>query len=551
MSLIEQTHGLIRIGCDSEFERVTTLTTQFAVRSGSKIIVQMYHNPEVPPPPQGFSLRQLAKRLGLKRQDLLLRPVKILDADLSPVRVLRDLFNLQGVKAISRVKGDELPEDPVDTKLTVCFIAHYLPADFLRMQGRKHLTRLIRACTEGGANLFVQANKLLSFREKGKHRYEDPVLEYARESDNLVPVRVQTFDTSLPFGKGSLDDHAQTFLHMQKLETITKADKAQMLATFQTRTADAYLYAALDAILTLLVQERMGEEDHKMYLGLDFTEEEVPKLRPTQGSRVAEMIMKSIARTTATCSFRLSQKGKPKKDGTVGKVSLSKVRTLLSKGAAESLAPSYVSRFGRQTGEVHGGLLFSRSPDRFFHEAPGHFADVDLSGCYATIISALNLYLGQPVVFEPGTTKMKLKDAVRFLEKNAAGRDAWIIKASGKIVQYPNVLIPSTKDALTNTNFKSRKAKKQSHHRRYGFVFDWVVPVRKDMGNTTIYTDVIEAGIVAWPTWLLIQALPPVWRKEYENLEVDTLIFYPNCTFRELPTAATACRHAGLTDGGA
>jgi hypothetical protein len=62
---------------------------------------------------------------------------------------------------------------------------------------------------------------------------------------------------------------------------------------------------------------------------------------------------------------------------------------------------------------------------------------------------------------------------------------------------------------------------------RYGFAFDRLREERKGNGNTSIYTDVVEAGVVAWPTWLMILALPEQLRKEYEGLEVDTILFYP------------------------
>src|SRR4051794_2744810 len=113
------------------------------------------------------------------------------------------------------------------------------------------------------------------------------------------------------------------------------------------------------------------------------------------------------------------------------------------------------------------------------------------------------------------------------MREDAAGPDAWIIKVSGKITRYPNVLIPSTRGALTNANYQSRVARKRAKSRRYGFPFDWLYEARKDTGGSAIYTDVVEAGVVAWPTWLMIQALPEAWRKEYEGLEVDSVVFYP------------------------
>ena len=67
---------------------------------------------------------------------------------------------------------------------------------------------------------------------------------------------------------------------------------------------------------------------------------------------------------------------------------------------------------------------------------------MDLSGCYAAVIGGMDLYVGRPVVHEPGGGTMRLKDAVAFVTEHAAGRDAWVIKVSGPITAAPNVLDP-------------------------------------------------------------------------------------------------------------
>ena len=64
------------------------------------------------------------------------------------------------------------------------------------------------------------------------------------------------------------------------------------------------------------------------------------------------------------------------------------------------------------------------------------FRDVDLSGCYARVMMSMSLYVGRPVVHDPGSGGMTLKDAVAFVAKYAAGWDAWIIKVSGKIAAW-------------------------------------------------------------------------------------------------------------------
>lgn len=527
--LIQQTEGVIRIAGDTEFCGPHTLTVQFATRVGQDLAVQVYHSPAIPPPPEGsFVEGLLPGGITYPGQKLIIRPSKTLDPHLSPVRVLSDLFNLKDLEPVHKIAGDAQAGKAVFAPpITVMLVAHFWRADFLRVFGERFYACLIERQGQGG-RLVIQSRKLLCFKEVHKtcHRFLDPVLEYARHGSLLYPIQVRNFDTSLPFGQGTLDDHAKTFLGLQKSHHISLADKQDMLATFHCKTRQSYDYAMLDSLLTLRIEERMREEDGRMYEKLGFAAGEIPPLRPTQGSRVAEMITKSIAKK-ATGSIALSQKGKPLANGLAGKPTLSKIKTLLKEGSGEFIAAEHFSMFGRQTGETHGGLLFSRSPTGFFHDAPGKCRDVDLSGCYAAVIGGMDLYVGRPVVHEPGGGSMRLRDAIAFVTEHAAGPDAWVVKVSGPITAAPNVLIPSTSGALTHANYQSRAAKKRAKSRRQGLVFDWMFEAGKHTGNATIYTDVIEAGFVAWPTWLMIQAMPAGLREDYEDLEVETILFYP------------------------
>lgn len=527
--LVQQAGGVVRVACDTEYRDTHTLTAQFAARFGQDIVVQVYHSPAIPPPPDADTLEGLLPG-GIMEpgQKLIIRPAKQLDPHLSPVRVLADLFGLTDVEAVHKVAGDfEATKAALAPPIILTFIAHFWTADFFRVFGERHFAGLIQRQSEGGM-LVIQSRKMLAFKEVFKtcHRFLDPVLEYARHGGLLYPIRVRNFDTSLTYGKGKLDDHARTFLGLKKSSNISLAEKRDMLATFLGKPHQSYAYAILDSILTLGIERRMREEDARMYEKLGFENKDIPPLRPTLGSRVAEMITKSIAQA-ATGSVTLSQKGKPLANGKARKLSLSKVKALLSEGSAEFIAAGHVSVFGQQTGETHGGLLFSRSPTKFFHDAPGNLRDVDLSGCYASVIGSMNLYVGRPVVHEPGCGSMRLREAIAFLDEHAAGPDAWVVKVSGPIAATPNVLIPSTRGALTHANYQSRAAKKRAKSRRHGLVFDWLYEAGKHTGNATIYTDVIEAGFVAWPTWLMVQAMPPALREDYEDLEVETVLFYP------------------------
>jgi len=47
---------------------------------------------------------------------------------------------------------------------------------------------------------------------------------------------------------------------------------------------------------------------------------------------------------------------------------------------------------------------------------------------------------------------------VKYLDNHADGPYAWFVKVSGSISEFPNTLIPSTVDALTNDNYRDRNS---------------------------------------------------------------------------------------------
>jgi hypothetical protein len=525
-SHVPPTDRPILIACDTEFQGPHTLSIQFACRIDGGVAVQVYHSPAVPEMPRIDLRNHLPRRLRCLSGPIVLRPAKVIRPDLSPARVIADLYNNDAIVPVSRATAESVRcVAEMAQPWAVLWIAHFWSADFLRTFGARFFQSLLRLPPGQGRRLIIEGHKTLRFKVVG-NRYASPVLDYARTDGLLHPIRVRTLDTMLPFGSGTLQEHSQTFLRVGKAESFATEDMARMEEVFQRTSELAYAYAVRDCLLTLLLAERMQQEDRKLYRSLGFEAKEIPPLQPTQGSRVAEMMVRAIARQAAG-SVKLSKRGYAMKDGSSGPVALQRVKALLRRGSGPFLAHDVHSRFGQQTGETHGGLVYSRSPTRFYHEATGQFADVDLGGCYAAIAASLNLYVGQPIVHEPGASQMKLKDAIALLKEHAAGNDAWVIKVTGDITQAPNALIPSTSDALTHANFRSRASRQRAKARKKGFGFDWLYSASKDTGNATLFTHRIEAGIVAWPTWLLIQALPAALRAEYENLEVETMLFYP------------------------
>ena len=79
--------------------------------------------------------------------------------------------------------------------------------------------------------------------------------------------------------------------------------------------------------------------------------------------------------------------------------------------------------------------------------------DVDMSGCYASILSQLNVCLGRPVIYDPGNRKRSLLAAVNLVQKNSEP-DAWFLRVTGDISKIRNTLIPSTDGACTSDKYK-------------------------------------------------------------------------------------------------
>ena len=290
-----------------------------------------------------------------------------------------------------------------------------------------------------------------------------------------------------------------------------------MKRAFAVAPEAAYRYAATDAVLTLLLAERMADLHRGIYQGLGFAPEEVPRCHATPGLRVSNLILRDLSRRE-----RARTPPQTEAPPVAAAPTLSAVKQLFTGGSADSVSSR--SRYGPQTGQTHGGLLFSRTPTTLFHAAPGAFRDLDLSSCYPSILRAMSVYAGRPVVWEPGNEPVTLREAVARLDREAAGWDGWFVRVTGPISAAPNALIPSTVDALTHGNYKSRAARRrwggsQQRNRAGG--------APSGRGYSRLFGAEVSSGVVVWPIWKMIQALPPELRREYENLRVESAVFYP------------------------
>jgi hypothetical protein len=403
-------------------------------------------------------------------------------------------------------------------------VGHFLAAEQAGEVGRAFWDGLRRAAATSGARLTLGGHRLLGFVE-GRSRA--PVLDYLAAGDGLHPLRVATRDTMLPYGAASLDGLAKQFLGVGKPGVradadgnrigLGDADKEDMVRTFRRRTGDAYAYAALDPVLTLLVWEAMQARDRDIYAEFGVPPERTPALAPTLGGRVATFLQ-VMTRETAAAGSELLKKDADLMD-------------LLRRGGARPLVePGGGSHYAAQCARVPGGLLFSRSPTRLAHRAPGMLADVDMSSCYLEITRGMSVYWGRPVVLEPGARVTTLKDAIEMV-RPLAPDDGWLVYVTGPIEGYLNALIPSLEDAVTWENFKARRRRARRQAAQDAAQVTGpdgrAAAADDDREGTYLYTHQVDFGVVAWPTWLMIMALPPAARAQYEQLRVEAVAFYP------------------------
>jgi len=511
-------HGVV-LAIDTEFEGSETLTVQAAMHdSTGRVLIQLYHAPEVSYP-QGLEAADSLH--GLHRQffkSFTRRRTKKLSADLSPSQMIIDLKNIVGAKTVSRSDGfrrlkdaSSKPKNATWDKsaarwrvpsIRVTMVGHFLPADFARAFGVRFYDGVLDRAADG-PKIEISSNRRLAFvgHRAGYDDYE-PIVEFLELADGqLFAVRLATVDTNLTFGPKPLDDLAQTLLGVGKRNTFSADELGNMQKTFKKRPHDAFGYGLRDAVLTLLVHEKMGELDRYTYKALGIPDNFVPPMAGTIGGRVSAMTFAAI-RNFAASSHELSNERQ--------------LKELMRDGGRGRFRRTHEgSRFGEQTGATHGGLLFSRTPTRLWQEAPGMFRDVDLCSCYSAILGQLNLYVGRPVVWEPGDSQRTwtLADVVEFLKEQAAD-DAWMIWASGHLTSMPNTLVRSTIDGVTTESYRRRSKNRPIDEKSAKF-------------TSRLFSDEVQFGVFTSATWELIELMPSEARREYANLRVDSIVLYP------------------------
>jgi hypothetical protein len=174
----------------------------------------------------------------------------------------------------------------------------------------------------------------------------------------------------------------------------------------------------------------------------------------------------------------------------------------------------------------------------------GNFGDLDQQSCYATAMSNLKIYLGEPkVVTFKYKNKPKLRDVAAFIKQKNIPNDGWFFRVSGKFKEAFNTIL------LSDLRFIPKKLKNPeiipfntdiqssvmvaSNPSRYGINDNKKMlggfnndKVGKKLAVSTLLLKEVKFGLVNFDILEAIKLLPGVWLEEYLDLEVNALVYF-------------------------
>ena len=201
------------------------------------------------------------------------------------------------------------------------------------------------------------------------------------------------------------------------------------------------------------------------------------------------------------------------------------IKTQISLGNLKKLQEVEFNDFGIQTYRTVGGLLYSRMARCPYLQ--GYFGDLDEQSCYATKLSDINVYFGEPVTstFKGKKYKPNIVETIKFLENNCP-RDGWFIRVSGKLENAINTIV------LSDLRFKPKREKSQTiwdknPSKKHIGQFNAYKVSNKDAESVMLSKE-IKFGLITADIWDVIKVLPDSWLAEFEALFVDAVVFIPH-----------------------
>lgn len=431
-------------------------------------------------------------------------------------------------KRNSKQKTSELIIKPDRLNIELGFF--FTPADLFKIFGRNHQDWLLNTA------------RISQYRVLKLMGNNDNKCIYLDIENKLfeVGITLRDYMYRFPPRQKGLDSQAKIFgLNAQKIDIetdeialqlgIKKEQIKENMSLFKAKFLDEFIkYNALDLFTTAELDIIQRELLHllRSNFGLDDVE-----IADTTGSNVAKFITDLISKT-----FNKSLDAKEHK----AKESIIKHQLNLTK--IDNLEDIELNDFGFQPFLTVGGLLFTRMCNHPYLK--GYFSDCDLKSCYATAMSNLFIYLGEPkVVTFKYKQKPKLKEVIEFIQKKKIPNDAWFIRVSGTLEKAYNTLVLSdlrfTPKKLKNPDLLPYNTDVQSsamiatNPSRYG-----INEKKKQLGGfnnekvgkklavSTLLLKEIKFGLINYDILETIKLMSDEWVEEYLNLDVNAFVYY-------------------------
>lgn len=448
---------------------------------------------------------QPTRKVGIQFQELLAQGC--FDLQLTQLNVEPKCITLEKDKSTETYTISVKPPT-----VEIPFLGFYLFADLFKIGGKEFQNlllnsnlvqqRTLKLRNSYGRNTpIVEYNYVNGMLQDFRYSFRETMYRFPPRSKGLdaqtsifeVPTRkinVKTWDIATALGFDNLNEVMENFSHFLK-----------------TLPCEALKYNATDIFATWDLHLRQQEFYDVILKTFGFDSIEVSD---TTGSNVSKFIIEAVKQ-----EFNVFDKETEKL-----------IKSAIALGGIDNLEETPLNDFGCQPFLTVGGLLYSRMAK--IKLITGLLSDCDLKSCYASFMSTMNVYLGEPVTLTCKYEKYKitLKDALELIANQNAPHDGWFIRVTGKLNKAINTLI------MSDLKFKPKTIKQQNIHEvndnRKSIENFNAYKTSKRQAQSTILTKEIKFGLITKSTIEALKKLPVEWYEEYLNLKCDVISFFPS-----------------------
>jgi hypothetical protein len=410
-------------------------------------------------------------------------------------------------------------------QIDLFLVAHFWLADFLKIGGASWHNDI--QCLPGSLNqnLKLSTQKSLRFIDNEFNPHAVP-LRYRLSIDGIIYMINTTFiDTMyrLPPATGGKDLQNQAIaFDLSDTKFDLKYDKGMMIKLLEENPHLFIEYAGRDTLVTL----ELFVKQNSFWKKITDTLNTKSALTATPGSSVSglikDLMIQNFDTVLDTLDFSKFKEVTGKKNKTFTTKNI--IDYQLKLGVASELQNHEFNRFGIQSLLTTGGLVYSRLSKESYIE--GILLDCDLKSCYSTILSNMNVFLGEPIISSNGNLRkcQTVREILAGIDKLQIPNEAWYIKATGK-VDFPNTLIYSTIDHKSQKKKMKKFRDKVNRNPKLVSKFN-IDKLSKETNTSKMLLNDINMGVITSDVIEIAKALPENWYNQILDLKVQFLAYF-------------------------